>query len=74
MENCKPSQTPSKPYTQLLVLKGIPLANPSFYRSMVGALQYLTFTKPNIAYSVNIVCQFMNSPTNAHLCLVKKNF
>ncbi|CAN6692111.1 unnamed protein product [Malus baccata var. baccata] len=43
----------------------------SIYRSIVGALQYLTFTKPDIAYSVNQVCQFMHSPLEDHFVAVK---
>lgn len=33
------------------------------YKSIVGALQYLTITWPDIAYSVNKVCQYIHSPT-----------
>ncbi|XP_050147277.1 secreted RxLR effector protein 161-like [Malus sylvestris] len=72
MEHCKPTSTPSKPHTQLLVFEGIPMIDPTLYRSLVGALQYLTFSRPNIAYSVNMVCQFMNNPTDLHLHLVKR--
>jgi hypothetical protein len=31
------------------------------YMSIVGALQYLTLTRPNIAFSVNRVCQFLHA-------------
>lgn len=46
--------------------------NPSLYRSIVGALQYLTFTRPDIAYSVNTVCQFMSNPTDVHFTSMKR--
>ncbi|XP_050133157.1 uncharacterized mitochondrial protein AtMg00810-like [Malus sylvestris] len=49
MESCKPTPTPSKPHTQLLMSDGQPLAD------IVSAFQYLTFTRPDIAYSVNVV-------------------
>lgn len=48
------------------------LSEPSHYRSIVGALQYLTFTKPDIAHSVNLVCQFMTQLTDIHMLLVKR--
>lgn len=38
----------------------------------MGALQYLTMTRPDITYSVNQVCQFMHSPTTSHLAAVKR--
>ncbi|XP_024178688.1 uncharacterized mitochondrial protein AtMg00810-like [Rosa chinensis] len=44
----------------------------SHFRSMVGCLQYLTFTRPDIAYGVNLVCQFMHSPTHDHLIAAKR--
>lgn len=38
----------------------------SLYRSIVGALQYATITRPEISYSVNKVCQFMAHPLESH--------
>ncbi|BBN69110.1 transposable element gene [Prunus dulcis] len=67
MESCRSCPTPSKPHTQVLPTDGEPLKEPSIYRSIVGALQYLTFTRPDLAYSVNTVCQFMNNPTEIRL-------
>ncbi|CAN6722333.1 unnamed protein product [Malus baccata var. baccata] len=72
MEHCKPTSTPSKPHSQLLTTEGIPLSDPTHYRSLVRALQYLTFTRPDIAHSVNVVCQYMTNPTELHLHLVKR--
>lgn len=66
MEHCKSSPTPAKPHTQLLVAEGTPLPDPTLYRTLVGALQYLTFTRPDIAHSVSVVCQFMQQPMKAH--------
>ena len=47
-------------------------SDPTFYRSIVGGLQYLTFTWIDIAYSVNFVCQHMHQPSNFHFQLVKR--
>lgn len=67
MENSKPTKTPSCPSTKLVPHEGVALSNPSVYRSMVGALQYLTFTLPNISFSVHQLCQFMSNQTSTHL-------
>ncbi|TYK19790.1 putative mitochondrial protein [Cucumis melo var. makuwa] len=48
-----------------------PFNDPSLYRRLVGSLQYLTFTRPNIAFSVNLVSQFMHKPTVIHFSAVK---
>lgn len=42
------------------------------YRSIVGALQYLTLTRPDISFVVNKVCQFLHSPTIIHWSVVKR--
>ena len=39
---------------------------------MVGALQYLTFTQPDLAFSVHQLCQFMHTPTTTHLEAAKR--
>ena len=48
------------------------LDDPHHYRSVVGALQYVTITRPELAYSVNRVCQFMQAPTEIHWKAVKR--
>ncbi|XP_026441917.1 uncharacterized protein LOC113341143, partial [Papaver somniferum] len=42
------------------------------YRSLVGALQYLSMTRPDITYAVNQVSRFMHSPTEDHFMAVKR--
>jgi len=44
----------------------------SLYRSIVGALQYITITRPEIGYSVNKACQFMARPLMDHWKAVKR--
>ena len=57
---------------KLSILDEDPLPDPSEYRSVVGALQYLTWTIPDIAFAVNQVCQFMHNLTTAHWSAVKR--
>lgn len=56
----------------MLENEGLELVDPTQYRSLVGALQYLTFTRPDIAHAMNMVCQFMTQATDLHFHLVKK--
>ncbi|CAL9013560.1 unnamed protein product [Prunus brigantina] len=72
MTNCKACPTPCKPHNQVLRTEGQPLTDPTLYRSLVGALRYLTFTRPDLSYFVNTVCQYMTTPTEAHFDLVKR--
>jgi hypothetical protein len=47
----------------------------SLYRSMVGALMYMSlYTRPDITHAVNICSRFMSSPTVTHLQAIKKIF
>lgn len=71
MTHCKPCPTPCLPTTKLLKFDGVPLSDPTLYRSLVGGLQYLTFSRPDIAFAVNTLCQFMHTPTEPHFSTVK---
>ncbi|KAA3471001.1 Retrovirus-related Pol polyprotein from transposon TNT 1-94 [Gossypium australe] len=44
----------------------------SLFRSIVGALQYVVIVRPDIAFSINKVCQFMHRPLDSHLKAVKR--
>jgi histone deacetylase 1/2 len=57
MADCKGSPTPFSSSEKITAHEGEPLGpdDSTKYRSMVGALQYLTLTKPDIAYDVNKV-------------------
>lgn len=52
--------------------QGNPISNPQEYRSIVGALQYIIVTRPDIAFSVNKVSQFMHCPLDTHFKAVKR--
>ena len=72
LQDSKPCPTPCLPYHRLLKDDGKPYSHPEQYRSIVGALQYLTFTRPDIAFSVNQACQFMHNPMESHVVAVKR--
>ncbi|KAL7596483.1 hypothetical protein Lser_V15G30114 [Lactuca serriola] len=48
------------------VTSGDAYSDPSHYRSLVGAFQYLPITRPHISFAVNQVSQFLQAPTISH--------
>lgn len=74
MLQCKPVTSPMATTEKLSKAIGNPLTSDEAtkYRSIVGALQYLTLTRLDISFAVNKVCQFLQSPTNDHWTAVKR--
>jgi hypothetical protein len=72
MADSKPSKSPCVLGSKLSRYTSDPLANPIAYRQVVGALQYRTLTRPEIAYYVNQLCQHMHAPTSAHWVAAKR--
>ena len=56
---------------RLVPNEGNVLSNPHPFRSLVGSLHYLTFTRPDLSFAVHHVCQFMSKPTDVHLVAAK---
>ena len=46
--------------------------NQEMYRSMIGKLQYVVHSRPNIASSIGIVAIFFENPRENHLMEVKR--
>ncbi|PNX71839.1 putative copia-type protein [Trifolium pratense] len=63
----KPCNTPMKPQLQLHKSSGEAISDPTTYRRLVGRLLYLTHTRPEIAYTVSKLSQFLAAPTNEHM-------
>jgi len=72
MASCKSVDTPLSASSKLELMPGTLYSDPTRYRQIVGTLQYLTFTRPDICYAVNKVCQFMHAPTEDHWSTVKR--
>jgi histone deacetylase 1/2 len=74
MGDCKAVTTPLSTSEKLSLNEGEPLndGDATRYRSIVGALQYVTLTRPDISFSVNKVCQFLHAPTTLHWTAVKR--
>uniref|UniRef100_A0A2N9F7W8 Integrase catalytic domain-containing protein n=1 Tax=Fagus sylvatica TaxID=28930 RepID=A0A2N9F7W8_FAGSY len=65
------------PYITFLAFRlslhdGEKLHDPHAYRSLVGALNYLSFTRPDLSFAVHQMCQYIASPTSVHLITAKR--
>lgn len=72
MTDVKPVSTPMASTPKLTLSTGHSLAEPKTYRRLVGSLQYLAFTRPDVAYAVNRLSQYMHQPTDAHWQAAKR--
>lgn len=73
MTEAKPAKSPYSSGSQLSKLDGEALIDATEYRSVVGALQYCTLTRPYIAFSINQLCQHMHHPTSTHWIVLLQN-
>jgi hypothetical protein len=72
MADCKPCTTPVDLHGKLAVDSGAPVQDASQFQSIAGALQYLTFTQSDIAYTVHQICLHMHDPREPHLTAMKR--
>ena len=73
MQAAKPVHTPLPTSSSSIKLSfGSPLSDPTEYRILVGNLQYLSLTRPDISFAVNKMSQFIHQPTYEHWTLVKR--
>lgn len=71
MLDCKPSSSPSS--SKPAIFDPDPeYLDPHWFRTVVGSLQYLTLTKPEISFAVNLACQHMHKPHYSHFVAVKR--
>ena len=72
MEQSKPMLTLMVSGLKLSIVGDSPFHDPSFYRSIVGGLQYATITRPDISFAVSKVSQFMHALLKCHWKAVKR--
>lgn len=67
MLGCKPIDTPIDQNHRLGVSDDDALVEKGRYQRLVGRLIYLSHTRPDLAYAVGVVSQFMHSPRESHM-------
>ncbi|XP_019106841.1 uncharacterized mitochondrial protein AtMg00810-like [Beta vulgaris subsp. vulgaris] len=72
MSSCKPSATPVDTKSKVSSSSGDPYADPSHYRSLAGAFQYLTYMRPDISYAGQQICLHMHAPCDTHMHALKR--
>ncbi|KAL0301535.1 UNVERIFIED_CONTAM: Secreted RxLR effector protein, partial [Sesamum radiatum] len=72
MEDSKEKTTPMEPNIKLARNEGKSLKDATFFRQLVGSLFYLTIIRPDIAFSVGVISQFMDQPCEIHLIAAKR--
>nr|GEY98488.1 putative reverse transcriptase, RNA-dependent DNA polymerase [Tanacetum cinerariifolium] len=67
MIDCKPADIPMITNQKLFMKTKAKLANRDRYQRMVGKLICLSHTRPDMAYAVGVVSQFMHQPQVDHM-------
>ncbi|GKA64595.1 ribonuclease H-like domain-containing protein [Tanacetum coccineum] len=71
MSNCNSTRIPVDTKSKLGSDRD-PVSDSTLYRSLVGGLQHLTFTRPDISYAMQQICLHMHDPQEPHLAALKR--
>jgi hypothetical protein len=72
MAGAKSVHTPLCMSTPLKLNDGSAPADSKLFRSIIGALQYITLTRPDLSFAINKLSQFMHQPTQVHFQQLKR--
>ncbi|KAI5422825.1 hypothetical protein KIW84_046014 [Lathyrus oleraceus] len=72
LTGAKTTTTPLCMTTPLKLEDGSAPADAKMFRSIIGALQYITLTRPDLSFAVNKLSQFMHQPTELHVQQLKR--
>ncbi|XP_071687344.1 uncharacterized mitochondrial protein AtMg00810-like [Rutidosis leptorrhynchoides] len=72
MTTCKTVKTPVDTNGKISGTQGPSYSDPTEFRSLAGALQYLTFTRPDISYAVQQICLHMHDPKECHMQALRR--
>lgn len=72
MEGCNLVKNPIVPGHKLTKEGAWPTVDSTAFKQLVGSLRYLTVTRPDLIYSVNLVSRYMESPKEQHMLAAKR--
>ena len=72
LDGAKPTHTPLSTFETLQLYDGSVATDSIIFRSVIGALQYLSLTRPDISFHVNRLAQFMHKLIHSHWSAVKR--
>jgi histone deacetylase 1/2 len=72
MHDSKPVSTPMSTSCSLIAPTDTPVCDVTAYQKIIGSLQYLSLTRPDISFCVNRLSQYLATPTSLHLQAAKR--
>ncbi|RVW64684.1 Retrovirus-related Pol polyprotein from transposon RE1 [Vitis vinifera] len=72
MSGCQPVNTPIEEGLKLCVKPNQVSTNKGRYQRLVGRLMYLAYTRPDLAYALSVVSQYMHNPGEQHMNAVMR--
>ncbi|XP_028070719.1 uncharacterized protein LOC114273163 [Camellia sinensis] len=72
MESCNPINTQVESGLELRKSTNGGNIDPTYFKSLVGSLWYLTCTRPNILYGVGLISRYVEVPDQSHLNATKR--
>ena len=72
MQGAKDVSSPMSTSVQLKLIDGTAPCDSTEFRSIIGGLQYLSLTRPDVSFTVNKLSQFMHQPTVTHWSAAKR--
>nr|GEW52235.1 ribonuclease H-like domain, reverse transcriptase, RNA-dependent DNA polymerase [Tanacetum cinerariifolium] len=72
MRDCNETWIPMDPGTRLTKITEGTMVNSTEYRSLIGCLRYLLYTRPDLSYSVGLLSRFMQEPREQHMKAIRQ--
>ncbi|CAA7051989.1 unnamed protein product [Microthlaspi erraticum] len=72
LDKCKEARTPMSTTTKIGKDEQGEDVDVKLYRGMIGSLLYLTASRPDLSFSVGVLCSYQAKPKQSHLQAVKK--